>query len=177
MEALDTQRDPIPYIEILRELYKNFTTKTSPFNDDINIDVKRGVRQGDTISPKLFTVTLENVMQRVEWDNIVKTGGRRLHHLRFADSIVLIRRNINQAEQMMADFDNACGKISHLINLPKMMFMRNALAACAPFTLNEINISECSRYVCLCREFKIMNDLGLEPAERQAKQRIRMVWW
>ena len=26
------------------------------------IDVKRGVQQGDTISPKLFSATLENVM-------------------------------------------------------------------------------------------------------------------
>ncbi|KAK6760529.1 hypothetical protein RB195_021844 [Necator americanus] len=46
------------------------------------IDVKRGVRQGDTISPKIFTVTLENAMQKLEWDDMgVKADGRQLHHL------------------------------------------------------------------------------------------------
>ncbi|KAE9419614.1 hypothetical protein Angca_009749, partial [Angiostrongylus cantonensis] len=63
MEALGIQGVPTQYIKILRELYKNFTTKISPFNNDINVDVKRGVRQGDTISPKLFTATLQNIMK------------------------------------------------------------------------------------------------------------------
>ncbi|VDO22360.1 unnamed protein product [Heligmosomoides polygyrus] len=45
--------------QILRELYSGFTTKISPFYNDFIIDVKRGVRQGDTISPKLFSANLE----------------------------------------------------------------------------------------------------------------------
>ncbi|KAE9412750.1 hypothetical protein Angca_007902, partial [Angiostrongylus cantonensis] len=66
MEALGSQGVPTQYIKILRELYKNFTTKISPFYNDINVDVKRGVRQGYTISPKLFTATLQNVMRTLE---------------------------------------------------------------------------------------------------------------
>ncbi|KAE9417641.1 hypothetical protein Angca_002389, partial [Angiostrongylus cantonensis] len=66
MEALGSQGVPTQYIKILRELYRNFTTKISPFYNDINVDIKRGVRQGDTISLKLFTATLQNVMQTLE---------------------------------------------------------------------------------------------------------------
>ena len=33
------------------------------------IRIKRGVRQGDTISPKLFTVTLESIFRRLNWEN------------------------------------------------------------------------------------------------------------
>ncbi|KAE9413541.1 hypothetical protein Angca_005151, partial [Angiostrongylus cantonensis] len=61
IEALGSQGVPTQYIKNLRELYKNFATKISPFYNAINVDVKRGVRQGDTISPKLFTATLQNV--------------------------------------------------------------------------------------------------------------------
>ncbi|EPB76813.1 hypothetical protein ANCCEY_04095 [Ancylostoma ceylanicum] len=100
----------------------NFTTRISPFYDDITIDVRRGVRQGDTVSPKLFTATLEDVMRRLEWDNMgVRVDGRLLHHLRFADDIVLITPNISQAERMLADFDDACGKIGLQLNLTKTM--------------------------------------------------------
>ncbi|EYB86948.1 hypothetical protein Y032_0270g839 [Ancylostoma ceylanicum] len=91
------------------------------------MDVKRGVRQGDTVSPKLFTATLEDVMRRLEWDNMgVRVDGRLLHHhLRSADDIVLITPSISQAERMLADIDDACGKIGFQLNLTKTMFMRN----------------------------------------------------
>ncbi|KAE9417964.1 hypothetical protein Angca_007349, partial [Angiostrongylus cantonensis] len=66
MEALGSQGVPTQYIKILCELYKNLTTTVSLLYNDINVDVKRGIRQGDTISPKLFTATLQNVMRTLE---------------------------------------------------------------------------------------------------------------
>ncbi|VDM55273.1 unnamed protein product [Angiostrongylus costaricensis] len=168
LEALDSQGVPTLYIKILRELHKNFTTKVSPFYNDINIDVKRGVRQGDTNSSKLFTATLENVMRTLEWDNMgVKIDSRLLHHLRFADDIVLVTPNISQAERILKDFDKECGKIGLRLNLTKTMFMVNGLVSYAPLTLNGTNISECSSYVYLVREINMMNDLAPELSRRK----------
>ncbi|KAK6760415.1 hypothetical protein RB195_021762 [Necator americanus] len=65
VEALDNQGVYTQYIKVLRELYSNFTSGILPFYKDIIIDVKRGV-QGDTISPKIFTATLENAMRKLE---------------------------------------------------------------------------------------------------------------
>ncbi|KAE9416563.1 hypothetical protein Angca_007501, partial [Angiostrongylus cantonensis] len=126
MEALDSEEVSTQYIKILRELYKDFTTKISPFYNDINVDVKRGVRQGDTISPKLFTATLQNVMRTLEWDSMgVKIDVRQLNHVCFADDIVLATPNISQAERMLADFDKGCGMIALRLNLTKTVFMWN----------------------------------------------------
>ncbi|KAK6751078.1 hypothetical protein RB195_002821 [Necator americanus] len=112
VEVLDNQGVPTQYIKVLRELYSNFTTGISPFYKNIIIDVKRGVRQGDTISPKIFTATLENAMRKLEWDDMgVKVDGRQLHHLRFADDIVLVTPSISQAERMLTEFDETCGCI------------------------------------------------------------------
>ncbi|KAE9420123.1 hypothetical protein Angca_004897, partial [Angiostrongylus cantonensis] len=134
--------------------------------------VKKGVRQGDTTPPKLFTATLQNVMRTLEWDNRgVKIDGRQLHYLRFADDIILITPNISQVERMLADSDKACGKIGLRLNLKKTMFMKNGLVSFAPFTLSGTNISECSSYVCLGREINMMNDLAPELSRR-----TRAVW-
>uniref|UniRef100_A0A0K0CZX0 Reverse transcriptase domain-containing protein n=1 Tax=Angiostrongylus cantonensis TaxID=6313 RepID=A0A0K0CZX0_ANGCA len=153
IEALGSQGVPTQCIKIFRKLYKNFTTKISPFFNDINIDVKRGVRQSNTISPKLFTATLQNVMGTVEANNMgVKIGGRQLHHLRLADDIVLVTPNIRQAERMFAGFDEACEKTDLRLNHTEKMFMRNGLVSCAPFTLNRTNISECSSYAYLVKQ-------------------------
>ncbi|KAK6762791.1 hypothetical protein RB195_023483 [Necator americanus] len=81
VEALNKQGVPTQYIKVLRELYSNFTTGISPFYKNTIIDVKREVRQGDTISPKIFTVTFENAMRKLEWDDMgVKIDGWQLHH-------------------------------------------------------------------------------------------------
>uniref|UniRef100_A0A0K0DF11 Reverse transcriptase domain-containing protein n=1 Tax=Angiostrongylus cantonensis TaxID=6313 RepID=A0A0K0DF11_ANGCA len=167
MEALGGQGVPAQYVKILRELYKNFTSKISPFYNDINADVKRGVRQGDTISPKLFTATLQNVMRALEWNNMgVKIYGRQLLHLHFADDIVLIT-NISHAERMLADFDRPCGKIGLRLNLTQMMFMKNGLVSFASFTLNGKNISECCSYVYLGRKINMVNNLASELSRRK----------
>ncbi|KAK6762557.1 hypothetical protein RB195_023326 [Necator americanus] len=168
VEALDNQGVPTQYIKVLRELYSNFTTGISPFYKNIIIDVKRGVRQGDTISPKIFTATLENAMRKLEWDDMgVKIDGRQLHHLRFADDIVLITPSISQAERMLTEFAETCGCIGLELNLQKTMFMRNGWISDAPFTLNGTNISECTSYVYLGRELNMMNDLAPELGRRR----------
>ncbi|KAK6762585.1 hypothetical protein RB195_023346 [Necator americanus] len=168
VEALDNQGVPTQYIKVLRELYSNFTTAISPFYKNIVIDVKRGVRQGDTISPKIFTATLENAMRKLEWDDMgVKVDGRQLHHLRFADDMVLVTPSISQAERMLTEFDETCGCIGLQLNLQKTMFMRNGWVSDAPFTLNGTNISECTSYVYLGRELNMMNDLTPELGRRR----------
>ncbi|KAK6728724.1 hypothetical protein RB195_006019 [Necator americanus] len=78
MEALDNQDVPTQYVKILRELYSNFTTEISPFYKNIIIDVKRRIRQGDTISSKIFTAPFENAVRKLEWDDMgVKVGGTK----------------------------------------------------------------------------------------------------
>uniref|UniRef100_A0A7I4XRF4 Reverse transcriptase domain-containing protein n=1 Tax=Haemonchus contortus TaxID=6289 RepID=A0A7I4XRF4_HAECO len=169
IEALCNQGVPTQYIRMLRELYDSFTTRISPFYKEVIVNVKRGVRQGDTISSKLFSAALENITRHLEWEDLgVKIDGCFLHHLRFADDIVLITSNIEQAERMLAEFDSACGKIGLRLNLTKTMLMRNGLVPSdAPFTLNGTNISECSSYVYLGREVNMMNDLAPELSRRK----------
>ncbi|KAK6725783.1 hypothetical protein RB195_004229 [Necator americanus] len=88
----------------------------------------------------------------------VTIDGWHLHHLRFADEFVLITTSINQAGRMLPEFDETCRKIGRQLNLVKTMFMRNGWVSDAPFTLNGTNISECTSYVYMGREFNMMND-------------------
>ncbi|KAK6755622.1 hypothetical protein RB195_014163 [Necator americanus] len=125
VEASDNQCVPTQYITVLRELYSNFTIGISSFCKNITTGVKREVRQGDTISPKIFTATLENAMRKLEWDDMgVKVDDRQIHHLRFADDIVLMTPSISQAERMLTEFDEKCRCIGLQLNLQKTMFMR-----------------------------------------------------
>lgn len=47
------------YIRIIQEINKDTTTQITLFNDPITINIGKGVRQGDVISPILFTSALK----------------------------------------------------------------------------------------------------------------------
>ncbi|XGW16333.1 hypothetical protein V3C99_001639 [Haemonchus contortus] len=73
----------------------------------------------------------------MKWERIeMKVDGRYLNHLRFANDIVLITPNIEQAGKMLAEFGKARGKIGLKLNLTRTMFMRNGLVPDASFMLN-----------------------------------------
>ncbi|WKX90250.1 hypothetical protein Q1695_009247 [Nippostrongylus brasiliensis] len=79
IEALCKQGVSTQYVKILSELYKGFMTTITitPFYNNVRINVKKGVRQDDTILPKLFNASLENIMRTLEWDDMeVKIDGR-----------------------------------------------------------------------------------------------------
>ncbi|VDO93951.1 unnamed protein product [Heligmosomoides polygyrus] len=97
----------------------------------------------------------------------VKVDDRQLHHLRFADGIVLITPSISQAERMLAGFDRVCGIVGLQLNLTKTMFMRNGQVSDAPFSLNGASISECSSCVYLGRESNTANDQPPEMSGRK----------
>ncbi|KAK6763292.1 hypothetical protein RB195_023846 [Necator americanus] len=106
-------------------------------------------------------------MRGLEWDDLgVKGEGRFLHHLRFADDIFLITTSINQAERMLAGFDETCKKIGLQLKLVKTMFIRNGWVFDAHLRSTElIYLSVPAMHIYLSylgRETNMMNDLTSE---------------
>ena len=60
--------------------------------DKTNIfKILKGVRQGDPISPKLFTAAMESVFRNLDWQSKgIVVDGEHLTHLRFADDILIL---------------------------------------------------------------------------------------
>ena len=57
------------YIEILKDIYTDSSVTVLLHKESEIIKIKKGVRQGDTVSPKLFTATLEIIFRRFNWEN------------------------------------------------------------------------------------------------------------
>ncbi|EYC11015.1 hypothetical protein Y032_0053g2428 [Ancylostoma ceylanicum] len=104
-------------IALLQGIYANAQSLIKLGETNIPIKVCRGVRQGDTISPKLFTATLEHVFRKLNWSDYgVSVNGNQLTNLRFADDVVLIAKSAQELQAMITELDNhsiGCGlKIS-----------------------------------------------------------------
>ena len=96
LESLQRCRIDWRYIEVLRCLY-NVATVTVQVQDQRTrpIQLRRGVRQGDVISPKLFTNAMEDVFKTLDWTaRGVNVIGERISHLRFVDDIVFFAETL-----------------------------------------------------------------------------------
>ncbi|KAH7708923.1 endonuclease-reverse transcriptase [Aphelenchoides avenae] len=107
----------------IEDVYDGCTTEIELFDDGITIPVCRGVRQGDTISPKLFTAALEEVFRQLNWENRRNCGltidGRHLTHLRFADDIVLIGTYKADVQRRLHELNRASEAVGLRINRSK----------------------------------------------------------
>ncbi|XP_069987686.1 uncharacterized protein [Penaeus vannamei] len=64
--------------------------------DSVDIH-KKGVRQGDTISSKLFTACLESVFQNLDWET---------KEIKIAADIVLVVNNLQDLQQMLNELND-----------------------------------------------------------------------
>lgn len=186
-DCLRTQGVEQAYIELLKECYTGCTTTFTPFHKLVEVPVTRGVRQGDPISPNLFSACLEHVFRQMSWnewkgheddyDTIpgIRVNGRNLTHLRFADDIVLVASDPRAASQMIQELVDRCRTVGLQINTSKTKVMKNRFAKDTPVSIKQgssaSNIEEVDEYVYLGRLLNARNEL-----EPELHRRRRAAW-
>ena len=81
------------------------------------IKVAKGVRQGDMISPKLFTASLESIFCKTDWERKgINIDGEYLNHLRFADDISNTTEAPTELQQMLNDLNRESKKVGFKMN-------------------------------------------------------------
>ena len=128
------------------------------------------MRQGDTISPKLFTAALEEVFKTLEWNEKgVPINGRKLSHLRFADDIVVFASEMEDLETMINDLADASGRCGLRLNAQKTKVMRNSFVTAKTITVNGTQIEEVEQYVYLGQLVSLTDGTVAEISRRCAQ--------
>jgi hypothetical protein len=71
-------------------------------SDSIKIQLRRGVKQDEALSPLLFNVTLDPIIDAINSGTTgVDMDGRNVSILAFADDIVLISKNTTTAQKQL----------------------------------------------------------------------------
>nr|CDJ95062.1 unnamed protein product [Haemonchus contortus] len=154
------------YINLLEQC-TTFTT-IRMFQRELRVPIEKGVRQGDTISPKLFTTALNHAMLQLDWDDKgINIDGRKLSNLRSVDDIVLISQNREELQQMVQELDDVSKAIGLTMNRSKTMVMRNEWADASPITLEGTTLPFTNSYVYLDRLISMDNDLRAEITRRR----------
>ena len=111
-------------LRIIHSLYKNQTACIKKGEITTKTQIKRGVRQGCTLSPPLFNCYIEKVINIVKAKltrlNIgIKIGGEIVSMIRFADDIVVIAESEGDIQRAVEEMDEMLRTSEMKINSTK----------------------------------------------------------
>ena len=124
--ALSNQGVNTKIINTIKAVYAKAQVHVRIGTDKTPVVVQRGVRQGDTISPMLFSAVVEEVFRVLDWDEYgIPISGTRLTNLRFADDIVVFSQCPHELQQMLQELSEASKRVGLTINHEKTLVMSN----------------------------------------------------
>ena len=107
---------------MIQQLYQSARTKVMVGNEYSNwFETTVGVRQGCILSPALFNLFLERIMQDALEDFCggVNCGGTMINNLRFADDIDLLTESEEELKEITQRLENVCRKYGMEISFEK----------------------------------------------------------
>ncbi|GBP85105.1 Retrovirus-related Pol polyprotein from type-2 retrotransposable element R2DM; Endonuclease [Eumeta japonica] len=125
-ETLVEQGVEYKCIRLIRNVYNHSTTRIQLEKKGVPFKVRKGVRQGDPLSPKLFSAILESIFRRLNWKELgINVDGTLLTHLRFADDIVLFAKILEDITKMTEDLAIESERVGLKLNPEKTRVMTN----------------------------------------------------
>ena len=88
----------------------------------------KGVRQGDTLSPVMFTATLEEIFRRMEVEVGININGERMSNLRLADDIILFAEKEEDLSKLVNNLNKEGRTDGMEMNKKKTKIMCNEIA-------------------------------------------------
>ena len=114
------------YVKIIENIYKNASARIHLDNHvSDSFPIERGVRQGDPISPKLFTAAIEDVFQKANLKEGINIEDETLKDLRFADDVALCTKNIEDMERNLNLLNTESKLVGLKIHKGKTKYMAN----------------------------------------------------
>ena len=115
------------YITILEDTFTGSTARVhldSQVSEEIPI--LRGMRQGDPVSPKLFTATIQEVFKTAQLEEKrINIDGEKLSNLRFADDVALTTEDVRERKHQLITVKEESLIIGLKIHKGKTKFMTN----------------------------------------------------
>jgi hypothetical protein len=139
----------------IKAMYDN-TLSSVRINDKYTdwFDTESGVRQGDTLSPTLFVLFINNLVDEIKSLNIgIDIGNTKICILLYADDIVLITETEEELQTLLNCINNWCYKWRITINGNKSKIMhfrkQNTNRSNFKFKVGSLELKYCEIYTYL----------------------------
>lgn len=159
-------------IQVIQSLYTNSSSAVRINNTTGELfKTSVGVRQGCLLSPVLFNVFLENIMDEAleEFQTSISIGGRPICNLRFADDIDLMGKSEAELQDLTTRLEEVARAYGMEISAEKSKILVNSINKTAP-----ANITMNGQTLEVVKEFKYLGSFVSEDGSstKEIKARI-----
>jgi hypothetical protein len=141
------------YIGILQAIYSNARAKIrTQFGFSKGFKIERGVLQGETLSGKLFTIFLDDLIRKLEESGVpaLQLSKEEIHALLYADDICLLASNsihLQEKIEILRTFFESNGLKVNLSKTNVVIFRKRGNLKCIPcFFWGESSIEVVEEY-------------------------------
>ncbi|CAK9829662.1 Retrovirus-related Pol polyprotein from type-2 retrotransposable element R2DM [Anthophora retusa] len=122
-DALDVKGVPATIGKYITEMYNGCKTRISCKGKEIvDVALRRGVKQGDPLSPLLFNLIIDPIIGKIdETSEGVRVGDERISIMAFADDLVLLAKTKEEAQSQAKSIYTYLGKLGMKISIEKCL--------------------------------------------------------
>ena len=134
--------------------------------------MRRGVRQGDTISPRLFNSTLRLALDSIEWTGEgIRIDGKQLCTLEYADDIVIMAKSKPELTRMLQKLIHASSAVGLEVHEKKTVLLSSCTTTRQPIIIGgkTFTFSDGARYLGSWISFPL-------DQTKELDQRIQAAW-
>ena len=111
-------------LRVLKELYwKQRAVVRVGDERSESVSIRRGVRQGCVLSPDLFSLYTQVILEEMRELPGIKIGGRSINNIRYADDMVMMAETEEGLQALMDKLKEECRKLGLRINIGKTEVM------------------------------------------------------
>lgn len=159
------------YIQIIKKIYENSTAKVKLDRPGPSFPIRRGVKQGDPLSPQLFIALLESIIRNLDWKQYgININGKYLNHLRFADDLILLSETDTQLQLMIHSLNKSSKQVGLEMNLTKTMIMTNSIQR--KIAADDVILKYTDKYTYLGKQI----GFSRKNSELEIDRRIQNTW-
>ena len=169
LNALKHHAVPESYVSMIDELYTQCATDIQLLHTPVKVPVERGVKQGDVISPTLFSASLECALRDANMSGGYDIDGETLQFLLFADDVVLIAKDPCTLQKNLGELIRVTSLIGLEAHPGKTQWMANDHCpnGGADIRIGNSTLEKVGKYVYLGREVNPSNSLTAELSRRK----------
>uniref|UniRef100_A0A7E4VZ75 Reverse transcriptase domain-containing protein n=1 Tax=Panagrellus redivivus TaxID=6233 RepID=A0A7E4VZ75_PANRE len=143
----------------------------------IPIKAERGVRQGDSLSPLLFLLTLQRALNQVNWEvGGIQIDDEKLTWLGYADDIVLFASNEDDLQKLLNDVASKCESVGLKMNAKKTKWLSTSTDP-TPLIHQGQEIERVKDFIYLGRSISYRQPYSTAtPMNKEISRRISAAW-